>query len=91
MLPQLSFLSRRRYAIDDGTDWSDAQAQVQALATARPEDRKRLSTVVSVKTAASKADMNGEEPKKTGAKRKASVGGSGAKNDRQKMKKRKST
>ncbi|KAJ9113821.1 hypothetical protein QFC19_000014 [Naganishia cerealis] len=80
-----------KYAIDDGTDWSDAQAQVQALATARPEDRKRLSTVVSVKAAGQKADINGDEQKKTGAKRKASIGGSGSKNDRQKMKKRKST
>lgn len=80
-----------RYAIDDGTDWSEAQAQVHALANARPEERKRLSTVVSVKSTAQKAEAAAEEKKKTGAKRKASEGGSGGKSDRQKMKKRKST
>lgn len=76
-------LTFRRYAIDDGTDWSEAQAQVEALASAKPEERKRLSTVVSVK---GKAEP--KEEKKV-VKRKASEGGRG--NDDKKMKKRKST
>ena len=61
---------------------------MNALANAKPDERKRLSTVVSVKSAA-KAEANGEEKKKV-VKRKASEGGSG-KSDRQKTKKRKST
>jgi hypothetical protein len=43
----------------DGTDWSEAQAQVNAIASAKPDEQKRLSTVVSVKSAA-KVEANGD-------------------------------
>lgn len=41
-----------KYAIDDSTDWSEAQERVQQLATVDPDQRKRMSTVVTVKGAA---------------------------------------
>lgn len=62
---------------------------MHALASAKPDERKRLSTVVSVKSTG-KTEVNGEEKKKV-VKRKASEGGSGGKGDRQKKTKRKST
>jgi hypothetical protein len=60
-----------RYAIDDGTDFTDAQAQVQALEKADPESRKRLSTVVSLKGAVAASPATKE---KSAGKRKADAG-----------------
>jgi hypothetical protein len=75
-----------RFAIDGSTDFSLAQAQVQALADATPEQKSRLSTTISVKTAPGPSkdgdkegrDGKGEKVKKGGKeRRRESEGGDG--------------
>ena len=47
----LAITAHVRFAIDSGADFSSAQKQVEALAKAKPEEKSRLSTTISVKTA----------------------------------------
>jgi len=43
---------KHRYAIDGTADFTSAEPQIQALATADPNLKSRLSTTISLKTAA---------------------------------------
>ncbi|KAL1413093.1 N-acetyltransferase 10 [Vanrija albida] len=51
----LGTLDMAEFAIDSGADFSQAEKQVEAIASAAPEMRSRLSTTVSVKGAAAPA------------------------------------
>lgn len=53
-----------KYAIDGGADFSEAQARVEALANAAPEQKARMSTVMSVKAAAPAAVPESKQKRK---------------------------
>jgi len=73
--PRLICITLARFAIDDGTDFTEAEAHVQALSKADPSRRQGMSTVVSVKGNGKAPSSATEKSNKTGAKRKVSEGG----------------
>ena len=75
-----------RFAIQGNPDFSGAEAQIKALASATPAEKARLSTTISVKNknpieAATKQDKKGGKEK-----RRESGGGDSKKHKKPKMK-----
>jgi hypothetical protein len=77
----------RRYAIDDGTDFTEAQAHVEALNKADPSRRQGMSTVVSVK-AAKPAPTSDKSNKTAAAGKRKAVEASGKDGKNKKPKKK---
>ena len=71
-----------RFAINDGMDWSSAEAQVQKLAHKDGKGKGGVSSIVSVKGKAAlkrKADFIGEDDEKSPKDKKTRRGGKKAK------------
>lgn len=74
-----------RFAINDGMDWSSAEAQVQKLAHKEEKGKRGVSSIVSVKGTAAltgvkrKAESIGEDDEKTPKDKKTRRGGKKAK------------
>ncbi|CAK9780488.1 unnamed protein product [Cutaneotrichosporon oleaginosum] len=74
----LDTLDMREYAINTEADFSTAEKQVRALATAAPQERARLNTTVSIKGAAPVEEPKEKQEGKK-EKRRESTGGAGGK------------
>ncbi|GMK53770.1 hypothetical protein CspeluHIS016_0103560 [Cutaneotrichosporon spelunceum] len=75
----LDTLDMRRYAIDTETDFSSAEKQVRALASATPQERARLNTTVSIKGEAAPAEEPKEEKKEGRKEKRRESSGAGGK------------